>query len=247
MDTASNTAKSSPAGSARLGKAIGLVAAVAALYGLAAYIVIPQIWRFESSRHPALQQIPRRARTGAGLPGDPLNLALVANRTEIVKAMLAAKWYSADPITLESSLRIAASTVLRRPYDNAPVSNLYVRGRKEDLAFEQPVGPDPRKRHHVRFWRSDRVDGSGRPLWAGSATFDIRVGFSHRTGQITHHISPDVDAERDHLLQDLRDTGSLRGVTWVNGFQKLLKGRNGGGDPYYTDGRLAIGVIRVNE
>ena len=33
----------------------------------------------------------------------------------------------------------------------------------------------------------------------GGATFDERVGLSHTTGQITHHIAPDVDTERDHL------------------------------------------------
>jgi hypothetical protein len=26
----------------------------------------------------------------------------------------------------------------------------------QDLAFEQAVGPDPRQRHHVRFWETAR-------------------------------------------------------------------------------------------
>jgi hypothetical protein len=89
------------------------------------------------------------------------------------------------------------------------VSSLYLWGRKEDLAFEQPVGGDPARPHHMRFWRSAEVDATGRPLWIGAETYDARVGFSHTTGQITHHIAPDVDAERDRLLQTLQQAGQV--------------------------------------
>ena len=133
--------------------------------------------------------------------------------------------------------------MLRREYDDAPVSNLFVWGRKQDLAFEQSVGHDPRKRHHVRFWRSKELDDQGRPLWIGGATFDTKVGLSHTTGQITHHISPDVDAERDKLLLDLQQARKLESVKWLDEFHEQLTGKNGGGDPYHTDGRLPVGVL----
>jgi hypothetical protein len=87
------------------------------------------------------------------------------------------------------------------------------------------------------------VEETGRPLWIGATTYDARVGFSHTTGQITHHIAPDVDAERDKLMHDLRRGGQLSQVVWIAHFHQVLKGYNGGGDPYYTDGRLAVGVI----
>jgi hypothetical protein len=72
---------------------------------------------------------------------------------------------------------------------------------------------------------------------------DVRVGFSHTTGQITHHIAPDVDAERDKLMEDLRRAGALRQVAWLEHFHQIFKGYNGGGDAYDTDGRLAVGII----
>ncbi len=50
----------------------------------------------------------------------------------------------------------------------------------------------------------------GAPLWLGSASFDKGVGLSHDTGQITHHIGPDVDAERDNLIADLEKAGWLQ-------------------------------------
>jgi hypothetical protein len=217
--------------------------AVLAVYAISAYLIIPALWRVEVVRHPALQGAPRITHTAAGIHGDPLNIALVATEAEIVKAMLAAGWHAADPVTLETSLRIVGSTIFHRPYVDAPVSNLYLWGRKEDLAFEQPVGDDPARRHHVRFWRSAEAEATGRPLWMGAATYDARVGFSHTTGQITHHIAPDVDSERDKIIQDLRHAGRLRQVSWIEQFHQVLQGYNGGGDPYSTDGRLAVGVI----
>jgi hypothetical protein len=129
--------------------------------------------------------------------------------------------------------------VVHRPYDTAPVSNLYYWDHKQDLAFEQMIGGDPRRRHHVRFWKSADLDDQGRPLWVGAATLDTRAGISHRTGQITHHIDAAIDQERDLLLAQL-NANFTASVEWIDPFQPRLRGRNGGGDLYYTDGRLAI-------
>jgi hypothetical protein len=209
------------------------------LYFALAYLLVPAGWRRYERRHPALDDAPPTAHTANGIPADPLNVGLVATEDEIHLALLAARWFPADPITLRSSVRIAGSTVLHRSYEDAPVSSLYLWGRKQDLAFEQPVGHDARRRHHVRFWCSEKVDEAGKPLWLGAATFDTRVGFSHTTGQITHHISPDVDAERDKIVADLRAAGAVQAVESIDHFSNRV-GKNGGGDPYRSDGRLAL-------
>lgn len=62
---------------------------------------------------------------------------------------------------------------------------------------------------------------------------------------LTHHIDADVDAERNKLMDDLNQTGFLSGTYWLDGFHEKLNGRNGGGDPYRTDGRLAVGVVAI--
>jgi len=213
------------------------------LWAVTAYVIMPAAWRWHTHRHPAIDPAPRITRTALGIPGDPLNVALVGDQNAVVKAVLAAGWHPADPITLRTSLRIARSTVLHLPYEEAPVSNLYLWDRVHDLAFQQCVGGSAKQRHHVRFWRSEEVDEGDRPLWLGAATYDTRAGLSHTTGQITHHISADVDAERDKLLQDLQQASLLARTYWVDGFQEKLQGRNGGGDPYRTDGRLGVGVV----
>jgi hypothetical protein len=206
---------------------------------------MPLFWRTYARRHPSLEDIPGMTQTVEDTPGDPLNVALVGTKAEVMKIMVAARWYPADPLTLRSSLEIASASVLERPYEHAPVSNLYWEGRKEDLAFEQPVGDNPRHRHHVRFWRSDKRDFDSRPVWVGAAIYDERVGLSHTTGEITHHTAPDIDAERDTLFHDLEQTGDLSEVFIVAGFHKVSEGRNGGGDPWHTDGNVHAGVIKA--
>ena len=213
------------------------------VYLVVAYLVMPLVWTWYVRDHPTLDAIPHITFTAEGLPGDPLNVALIGTETALKKMLLAAKWDQADPLTFRSSLEIAEAAVLDRPYANAPVSTLYLWGRKEDLAFEQPVGDNPRQRHHVRLWRADQVDRDGRPVWVGAAIYDTRVGFSDTTGQITHHTAADIDAERDKLFRDLKQTGDLSEVYTIKGFHKILRGRNGGGDPWHTDGGLAVGVI----
>jgi hypothetical protein len=208
-------------------------------YFVLAYLVLPNLWRLIEHRHRALQSLATHAVTSDGIPGDPINIVLIGSEASLQRCMLAHGWLPADPITLESSLRIAADSVVHRPYETAPVSNLYYWGHKPELMFEQMIGGDPRRRHHVRFWKSGELDDQGRPLWAGAATLDTRAGVSHLTGQLTHHIDAAIDQERDMLVTQLNASLGAH-VAWLNAFQPALRGRNGGGDPYVTDGRLAI-------
>jgi len=218
-------------------------AALVTAYFLAAYVVAPFAWGSYEKRHPALDEVPGITETGSGIPGDPLNVALIGPEDSLKMAMRSAEWFPADPLSLRSDVEIVEATVLDRPYEEAPVSSLYLWGRKEDLAFEQPVGDNPKQRHHVRFWKSAKRDAEGRPLWVGSVTFDERVGLSRTTGQITHHIAPDVDAERDRLFAGLERAGAVKDLTKIAGFHKVRIGKNGGGDEWRTDGALYVGMI----
>ena len=214
-----------------------------AVYAVVAYGIMGAFDRHESRLHHNLRDGLHLTHTGTGLPGDPLNFALVGSEEDVIRAMVAAGWYPADPLTFRNSVKIAFDTVFKKPDDQAPVSNLFLFGRKEDLAFEKPVGGSPKERHHVRFWRTDQTD-EGRVVWIGSAAFDMGVELSRTTGQVTHHISPEVDAERDLLLADLTKAGRVETARSIDGFHKELQGKNGGGDPWRTDGRLAVAVLK---
>ena len=214
---------------------IGLVVG----YLLAAYIILPRVDRWQALRHPDLRDGPSLTHAASGIPGDPLNISLVGSEEDVIRSLTTAGWNPATPLTFRSSVRIAVDTVFKKPDDEAPVSSLYLFGRKEDLAFEKPLGGSPKERHHVRLWRTEKMD-EGRVVWIGSAAFDIGVEISRTTGQITHHISPNVDAERDLLLSDLTAANKLDAPRWITGFHKELQGRNGGGDQWRTDGRLVV-------
>jgi hypothetical protein len=230
---------------ARRRRLTGLVIGLLLVWAVVAYVAMPAWWKRYVRRHPALDDIPDITHTANGIPGDPVNVALVGSKEDLVRIMLAAKWFPADALSLESSLKIAVDAVFKRPDPDAPVSNLYLFGRKEDIAFQQDLNDNPRKRHHVRFWKTERTWDGGRPIWAGSAVFDERVGLSRRTGQITHVTAPDVDKERDYLFECLEKTDDLAEKIVVEGFHKVRSGKNGGGDPWTTDGNLWAGVIKV--
>jgi LssY C-terminus len=221
---------------------LGWLLAAVVVYAGIAYLVMPSLWR-RYEHQPGLEAAPETTTGGDGLPGDPLNIALIGSEAEVVRALLAAKWHPADPITFRTSLAIALSVLLHRPDPDAPVSSQYLWGRRQDLAFEKSVGGSARRRHHVRLWRSNELAADGRPTWLGAATFDRGVGFGHRTGEITHHIAPDVDAERDALDRDLVDAGQVTKLYRVSGVGPTLWSRNSEGDRYYTDGDMIVLVL----
>jgi hypothetical protein len=229
-------------GGLRLGKAVIWIVGLVLVWAAGAYLLLPDLWAHHEHQ-PGLADRPAVTRTEQGIPGDPLNVGLVGDRTDVIRAMHRAGWYPADPITLRSSVEIAESVVFDRPYDEAPVSPLLYDGRKQDLAFEKPIGTSADRRNHVRFWQVLDKGAEGRPVWLGSATLDRGVGLSHDTGQITHHIAADVDDERNRLIGDLVAASVVTTLYQVSGVGPTLNGRNGEGDRYFTDGEIRVAVL----
>jgi len=224
---------------ARLERVLLTLLAVLLGYVSLAYIVLPTFWRHYEHQRP-LATLSMVTRTAQGIPGDPINVGLIGDTKEVLRAMNFAGWFPADPVTFRSSIEIAGSVLLDRAYPYAPVSNLFYLGRREDLAFEKPSGKSPDRRHHVRFWKVLDRGQENRPVWLGAVTFDRGVGVSHFTGAITHHIDADIDAEREKLATDLENAGMVTAKYQVTGVGPTLTGRNGGGDLYYTDGEVWI-------
>ena len=220
-------------------RALAVVATVAALYLAIAYLVAPDAWR-RRERQRGVAELGARTVTAQGIPGDVINVGLEGSEADLQCAMAAAGWSPADPVTMLSSLKIVGSVAFGRPYTHAPVSPLIFDGRRQDFAFEKPSGASPSTRHHVRFWKVLDKGDDGRPVWLGAAVFDDGVGVSHYTGQITHHTAPDVDAERDLLIENLMAAKRVEKTYWVGGVGPTLFGRNGGGDPFFTDGEIAF-------
>jgi hypothetical protein len=218
--------------------------AFAAAYVVAAYVVVPQFWRV-GERLWGAPPNPMVTRTPAGIPGDPINVGLVGSQAEVIAAFAKANWDTADAITLASSAEIGLDVLFDKPFPDAPVSTLLFEGRPQTLAFEKPIGHSPARRNHVRLWRMDRQQ-DGRDTWLGAASLDTGAGLSHDTGQVTHHIGPDVDGERDLLVADLEKAGVADRSYDIPGRGATQDGRNGGGDRYFTDGKARIVVLKAS-
>ena len=189
-----------------------------------------------------------RTRTPDGLLGDPVNLAVKGDEEDIHEAMVAAGWVRADPITLRTSWGIIVSSLLRRSYPAAPVSNLMLFGRKQSFAYQKEVEGNPSQRHHIRFWYCPHgwvLPGGGHVDWLAAATYDRAVGLSVLTLQVTHKIDADIDIERDYVVDDLRWANEAAELEIWPDFFASYHDKNGGGDRVVTDG--ALHVLDLNE
>ncbi len=214
-----------------------IVLLIIALYIVLAYILLPYLWHYYFEDQNELYSYSLRTHTKQGIPGGPINISMIGSRDELIDAMHAAGWHLAKPITITSSLGIISSVLFNLSDKNAPVSPLYFDGRPEDLAFEKLVGLSAAQRHHVRFWF---VPNNDNKQWFGSATFDQGVEFSRYTGQITHQIASNVDAERDYLVNDLASIGVVKIPYGIKKVEPVHAGYNGEGNFFYTDGKIII-------
>jgi hypothetical protein len=227
--------------------------AIFVTYVLGAYVLIPAFIRLFRIVHPA-DHLPLYCVTPDGFASDPLNIGIIGTRRELIMAMEKAGWHLADPHIPKNMLRMGLSVLLERPYLHAPVSSLYLFGRKQDIAFEKQVeGADTTARHHVRFWattyerkkkltvhaihwhhRKTHIFGDSL-LWIGAASLDVGVSLVRHNLQLTHMIDPDTNKERDLIVQELKAENLVSRTEQV----RL-------GDPYQLVNRVWRGYMHTD-
>src|SRR5258707_2880614 len=181
---------------------------------------------------------PKITHTRSGAAGDPINLVFVGTKDQIMHSFQQAGWLLPDPITPQTSAKIAADSLAHRSYPTAPVSNLYVFGRIQDLAFEKPTN-DVQNRGHIRLWKTGTLVG-GQLVWVGQASYDSGIELSATNHLPTHHIAPTVDLERNAVGADLEKTGLVKEEAYGEFTHPILYARNGGGDYYESDGDMLV-------
>jgi hypothetical protein len=206
------------------------------------------------------KRVPRYTMTGDGLPGDPVNLALIGNLGQLRGAFRQAGWAEADRLGLASSWRMVQAFVLNQPYPTAPFSTLYLFGRGQDVGFQKAIDNSPRKRHHVRFWamsaaraestvgtvnfwlNTDRPPDDERVLWVGAGTTDTGFSLTRLTFQITHATDADTNAERDYIVAELARNEVIGEVTLHCAGEEIGTVRV---NRYITDGEVAVASLAV--
>ena len=181
---------------------------------------------------------PKITHTQSGAAGDPINLLFVGSQDQIRQSFHQAGWLIPDPITSQTAAKIAVDSLAHKSYPTAPVSNLYVFGRVQDLAFEKPTN-DVQNRRHIRLWKTGTLIG-GQLVWVGQASYDSGIELSVTNHFPTHHIAPTVDLERNAVGADLEKTGLVKEEADAAFTPPILYARNGGGDYYESDGDVLV-------
>lgn len=233
------------------------ILAVAATYGIAAYIILPRAIRMglKILQHKC---VPSYTITGDGLPGDPVNVVLVGTLQQLRSAFKALGWSEADRLSFASSWGMVRAFVLNSPYPTAPFSTLYLFGRGQDVGFQKAIHDSPRKRHHVRFWalsqtraratwgtadfwlNTERPLNNESVLWIGAGTRDTGLSLTRLSFQITHATDSDTNAERDYIIGELRKNRFIEAVRVYRAGEKLPTKRV---NHYIADGEIMLGIL----
>jgi hypothetical protein len=238
-----------------------LAFAIFVTYIVGAYLLAPAVIRLVRILKPA-KHLPLYCVTPDGFASDPLNIGLIGNRRQLIVAMEKVGWHQADPHTAPYLARFIFKTLLNQTYRNAPVSSLYLFGRKQDVAFELPIEGSRGNRHHVRFWattyedsnkltfrrihwhhRSAHVQGDNL-LWIGAASLDIGISLVRHNLQVTHMISPDTDEERRLIIGQLETAKLLvktESVTLGKPYRLINRVWRG---YLSTDGKMTVGQLK---
>src|SRR3984957_14808396 len=226
-------------------------------YAIAAYGILPRAVRMGLK---ILQQkhVPRYTLTGDGLPGDPVNLALIGTFQQLRSAFAATGWTETDRLGVASSCRMVRAFLFNSPYPTAPFSTLYLFGRGQDIGFQKAIDNRPRKRHRIRFWatsltraeatvgtagfwlNTDRPPHHERVLWVGAGTKDTGLSLTKLTFQITHATDSDTNVERDYIIAELTKNRVIVDVNSYRSGQRLPTERV---NHYITDGEVTVASL----
>ncbi len=188
--------------------------------------------------HPLSLKFPAFAKTRLGVSADPINIMIIGNQQSFTQTFLRSGWVIPDPTTIQTAKQIIIASIHNKPYSKAPISNLYLFKRKEDLAFEFPTNT-ARKRHHIRLWKTTYTL-ENKSVWVGSDTFDSRIELSHIDLLPTHHVDANINQERNFLINTLQKTHTTKNVQFYWITPPVILKFNGNGDWFYDDGKIAV-------
>ena len=191
-----------------------------------------------------LASVPHFTETWDGTEQVPVDLVLIGSYNALVTTFAAADWRVADPITLQTAIKIIQAALANASYPTAPISPSFYNGRVQDIGVEQETpARTARERHHARFWLAPVVLSDGRDVWFGTTSFDRGLAYSSALKFPTHTISPDIDRERDYVVAELTKTGRVTGAQTIDWVTPVI-GRSGTGDLFFTDGKTRVVWLR---
>jgi hypothetical protein len=187
-----------------------------------------------------LPALPRRVESKSGAPGDMVNLLIVGSKEQVADAFQAAGWIQPDKTTQDAIVHAIQETMAHKAYAEMPMSQLYLFGRPQDFGFVDGMPIQVvAERNHFRVWRTPWLDSEGHTVWAGAGTHDVGIE-RDRSGTLTHRIDPNVDTERDYILQTLEDAGKVATTEYLTLADPVRQAVTATGDAYHSDGRILV-------
>jgi membrane-associated phospholipid phosphatase len=202
-------------------------------------VVQPSYARLSTLDESTVHILPTYSETLTGGRMEPISFIYVGSEDQVINTFTSHGWTRADPSTLANTLRALAVGFQGSQYPSAPVTPSFLNSQPESLAFQQATATQSlRQRHHTRLWRSGYALPDGGPVWVATASFDDGIEFAGPAKLPTHHIDPDIDAERSYIISSLGYPLRLLTVTHPEG------GQNASGDTFFTDGKAEVIDLR---
>jgi membrane-associated phospholipid phosphatase len=165
---------------------------------------------------------------------NPVSIIITGSQETLTDAFKAAGWYVADTAKPATYYRFLKAELSGTPYPTAPVTPALMNGEPETIAFEKPTAKNTvNERHHTRFWKTG-FTWQSKPIWAGTASYDRDLRYI-----VAHSISPDIDAERDYIREQLVGTSRVANVSELQLIPPQT-GKNNAGDTFVTDGKAYV-------
>lgn len=162
---------------------------------------------------------------------EPVNFIFLAKDDQhLIEMLQQAGWIVAEKADISSFVKTVKALILKTPYSSAPVSPSFWNAKTQDLSFVKSIDRNMlSSAHRVKIWRTKSISKDGNHIYVGMVNANNGLKWG-----VIPKLSPNIDAERELLYQDLHLSGKKN-------YQKkqLVKpqiGTNITGDQFFTDG-----------
>ncbi len=180
--------------------------------------------------------LPKFTETPLGDKQEPLSFIIISkNDSHLIQSFEQSGWKLADKVKVKTILKFIKSALLKQEYPRAPMSPSFWNKKPHDFGFEkQTKTKSVKERHHARFWKTNFITPDGNKIYVGTVSLDTNLKLL-----ITHKISPDIDSERELLLQNLKNSEKITDYRKYQ-FVSPTLGQNFSGDLFFTDGKIYL-------
>jgi len=157
---------------------------------------------------------------------EPINFIFITkNKNDLIELFKNNWWKMADNIWTTSIKNIWKALLQIKDYKTAPVTPLYWNKEIQNYSFQKQNNENTiKKRHHIRIWKTNyKISNNYIFVWCW--IYDDWIKW-----WITHKISPNIDKEREFILNSLKINNSK-----IIQLEKWFIWTNFSWDNFFTD------------